>query len=125
MLKDTTAKLVDFGLAAPIISTDTSPQGRAFEQLGLTRAYAAPERFVQLPGSDCRQDPIGVKSDVYSFGLLLYFLWTCQVNFCNHRLEFDESSRRHWIWQTELMHECLDFADKTLALTSCLATGSD
>ncbi|KAK9858428.1 hypothetical protein WJX84_011354 [Apatococcus fuscideae] len=78
MLKNGEAKMVDFGLATPIASTHTSPQGKAYEHLGLTRHFAAPERFVQLPDSYGKQDTIGVKADVYSFGLLLYFLWSCQ-----------------------------------------------
>lgn len=80
MIKAGSAMLVDLGLAAPIRITHTSPNGRACEPLGRTNQYAAPERFVQMPSADGKQDRISVKADVFSFGLLLFFMWTGQVN---------------------------------------------
>ncbi len=75
-----TPKLADFGLARPIITTDTSPDGRVCERVwGMTRQYAAPERFSRLPGPGTEQERINTQSDVFSFGLLLYFIWTSKV----------------------------------------------
>ena len=82
MLSSGNAMLVDFGLATPIVPTDTSPAGRAYEHLGLTKHYAAPERFSQLPGPDQQRESIGTKADVFSFGLLLLFMWTGKVRSC-------------------------------------------
>ncbi|KAK9833065.1 hypothetical protein WJX74_006250 [Apatococcus lobatus] len=80
MIKDGSAMVVDLGLAAPILITDTSPNGRADKVLGRTNNYAAPERFVQMPGADGKRDSIGVKADVYSFALLMSFMWTGKVS---------------------------------------------
>lgn len=74
------AKLADFGLATPIVITNTSPEGRPSNHVwGLTNQYAAPERFPGLPVSEGREERINTQCDVYSFALLLYFMWTQKV----------------------------------------------
>lgn len=64
--RDGEPKLLDFGIATLLRSTQVEPEPEQTELLALTPAYASPEQILQQPS--------GVASDVYSLGVMLYEL---------------------------------------------------
>jgi serine/threonine protein kinase len=84
---DWRVKVIDFGLALPLQTIQTSMAGTAKEDTVLTRSiagtilYAPPEQMGRMPGAQ-----VGRHSDVYAFGK------TC----CYALFGMTEPTRRHW-----------------------------
>ncbi len=65
------AKLADFGLAERLMTTETSPDGRA-DSKGITWPWAAPEVLLHHRTSR--------KADVYSFAVVVWEIFTAYGN---------------------------------------------
>jgi serine/threonine-protein kinase len=81
-------KLVDFGIAKLLASTETSPETR-----DLTRGRGAPMTPEYASPEQIRAEPVTTASDVYSLGVLLYELLTGTLPYRLDRRTVEEITR--------------------------------